>query len=120
MPLESLPEIPILPSCEENTTYRTASGKVLTNAGMQEIRGCTSNGVRIGSKWQVMPGIQQPLMSIGKMAEAGHRVIFDSELPGGGTIVHKASGKQIPLVKVGNTYEIDLYVDTPPFPRPVV
>ena len=64
-----------------------------------------------------MPGIKQPLLSLGKMASYGHRVVLDDALPGGGFILHKATGRKIPLEKKGNTYELDLFIDAP-FTRP--
>ena len=117
LPPEQLPGVPIKRSAEECTTYRTASGRVLANAGQQEITGQTVAGDKITARWQVVPGLKQPLMSLGKLAANGHRIILDDSLPGGGQIIHKASGRKIPLEKSGNTYEIDLYIDTP-FRRP--
>ena len=117
LPPEQLPGIPIVKSPEEQTTYRTASGRVLLNGGQQSIKGLTSAGDRIAGRWQVAPGIKQPLLSLGKVTAHGHRVVLDDELPGGGYILHKSSGRRIPLEKRGNTYELDLYVD-PPAPAP--
>ena len=66
----------------------------------------------------MVPGIKQPLLSLGKLAGKGHRIILDDDIPGGGQILHKATGKLIPLEKKGNTYELDLFIDMPPFTRP--
>ena len=116
---DQLPGVPIRVSSESTTTYRTASGKVLQNGGEQVVTGQTTNGDTLTSKWQVVPGIKTPLLSLGKLTGRGHRVILDDD---GSFIINKATGKRIELVKKGNTYELDLHIDVPssptsPFPR---
>ena len=90
----------------------------MCNGGQKEVRGQTISGDRIAGKWQVVPGLKQPLLSLGKLAENGNRIVLDDALPGGGFILHKASGKKIPLEKCNNTYERDLYIEEPVFSGP--
>ena len=120
IPFESLPEIPLQNSPECSTTYRTASGRILGNGGMKSVSGRTVSGDKFTANWQAVPGLKQPLLSLGKLAGHGHKIILDDELPGGGVCIHKASGKQFSLQKVNNTYECELLINAPaaPFTRP--
>ena len=118
LPDNMLVSVPTKESPEVSTTYKTASGRILCNGGMKEIRGQTVAGDRIEARWQVVPGLKQPLLSLGKLAENGNRIVLDDAIPGGGFILHKKTGKKTPLEKVGNTYECDLFVEEPPFTRP--
>ena len=86
---------------------------------MKRVSGKTANGDRFTANWQAVPGLKQPLLSLGKLTGNGHRVVLDDALPGGGLVVHKATGKKFALQKVNNTYECELLVDKRPFTRPV-
>ena len=52
-------------------------------------------------------------MSVGRLTDKGHRVVFDNQVPGGGYIVHKGSGTTTPLRKQNGTYEFDIWVKVP-------
>ena len=118
LPSQSLPQIEAVKGKEANTSYRTASGKVLANGGTKRVRAKAENGTKLHIEWQSVPGLTHPLMSIGKLATSGHRVTFDDDLPGGVEILHKASGRQIGRGrKHHNTYHLELKVSdrSPPF-----
>ena len=76
LPPDALPGVPIQESPEVSTTYKTASGRVLANGGQQKVQGVTAEGNRVGVKWQVVPGLKQPLLSLGKLTANNHRVVL--------------------------------------------
>ena len=97
--------------------YTAANGKPIYNEGVKTLFCKTKEGQRKKINFEVAD-VNKPLASLRKIVKNGHRIVLDDDIPGGGHILHKASGKLIPLEKKGNTYELDLFIDMPPFTRP--
>ena len=109
LPKDWFPEIPKQVSEEAGTTYAAANGTVLKNEGKKTIEGFNSHGKKIKLEWQ-LANVTKPLLSIGKLTQHGHRVVFDDGEPNGGYILHKASNTRTEVRKRNGTYEFDVWV----------
>jgi hypothetical protein len=112
LPDSWFPEIPTQKSTESNTTYASADGNILQNRGKKTLEGYNAEGKKVRMEWQLAK-VTKPLMSVGRLTDKGHRVVFDNQVPGGGYIVHKESGTTTPLRKQNGTYEFDIWVKVP-------
>ena len=61
-------------------------------------------------EWQLAK-VTKPLMSVGRLTDKGHRVMFDNSVPGGGVTVHRETGVKTPLRKRNGTYEFDVWAN---------
>jgi hypothetical protein len=112
LPKTWFPEIASEMSDECNTSYASADGTLLANEGMKVLSGYTMDGKKIKMNWQ-LTDVTKPLASVGRLTERGHRVVFDDSEPGGGFILHKASGVRTPVRKTRGVYEFDVWVKVP-------
>ena len=84
--------------------FRGAGGDRIHNYGQRTFRARLQGGSTAKCTWQVAD-VKRPLMSVGKMIEAGNKVHLD-----GNPRVVRPNGQSIPLRKAGNVYLIDLWV----------
>ena len=110
LPHDWFPEIKAQKSSESATTYASADGSILQNKGRKTLEGYNAEGNKVRMEWQLAK-VTKPLMSVGRLTDKGHRVIFDNSVPGGGVIVHKETGVKTPLRKRNGTYEFDVWVN---------
>jgi hypothetical protein len=66
----------------------------------------TKEGNRSSLKWQCAP-VTKPLLSVSRICDAGHRVIFEST---GGYMVNLKSGRKTSFRRKNNVYMLDMMV----------
>ena len=86
--------------------YRPANGARLPNLGQQLAEFRTREGHGCSLRFQVA-GVEQPLVSVSRLAQTGHRVEFGARE---GWIVHEASGRRIRLQRAGGVYLLEMLV----------
>ena len=94
-------------------TYRAANGSRIRNLGQVRVPFVSTEGHRCSFPFQVAE-VEHALLSVGHLAAAGNLVELHDL---GGTITHKATGKQMALMRRGGVYVLRLRVSG--FPRPV-
>ena len=87
------------------------------NEGEKLVRGLSNDGVPIGMVFQVTD-VRNPLGSVRRMCEAGNRVIFDDDEPGGGCVLNKLTGAKTPMNKENGLYYLYMWVPKSGFQRP--
>ena len=92
IPSQVAPHIEVVkPACpERNTNYVMANGEVARNRGEKHIPVQTAEGEQCLVRVQVTD-VTKTLMSVGKICDAGHRVVFDK---GGGYIENTNNRKR--------------------------
>ena len=92
--------------------YEVANGQRIPNLGEKVIDGETDiEGRRTIFKAQVCE-VSKPLMSVKRLVESGHSVLFDPE---GGRITDRKTGHQIWLHEVNGMYHLRLWVPSAGF-----
>ena len=111
IPPDLLPEIPIQATEESRNghSFRGAQkgGPSIAKLGEQTVIGMTAEGHRKKMTWAVA-NVRKPLISVGKLEEAGHEVII-SKQP---RLIHLKTGKVTKLRKEGGVYTLDLWIWT--------
>ena len=101
-----IPHLPTLPS-DVQATYVMANGTRTWNKGEQRVNAVTPTGQKISFKTQVT-GVHRPLMSVSRICDGGHRVVFEAD---GGYIESLTNGERIRIRRDQNVYR--LCVDIP-------
>ena len=86
--------------------YVTASGSVMSNKGEKEVKVRTKEGHKCMLRMQVTD-VQKPLMSVSRICDAGHRVVFTRD---GGYVEHEESGQKTEFARVANVYRLKVEV----------
>jgi len=86
--------------------YVCADGGRIPNIGEKHVKGLTTDGLKLNVNFQVTP-VDRPLISVGKLTKAGHKVVFGMN---GGTITHNRSGAVTPFRRENGVYVLDLWV----------
>ena len=81
--------------------------------GEKEVKVVTKEGSRCTLKMQVT-NVTKPLMSVSRICDAGHRVVFEDK---GGCIEHLATKQKTSFQRIDNVYRLKVQV---PFARPVM
>ena len=109
IPPDILPEIKINETAESRSghSFRGAhkNGAPIENLGEQTVLGVTAEGQRRRMKWTVA-NVRKPLISVGKLADAGNEVIF-GRWP---RVVNTRTGQVTRLKRHGGVYTIDLWI----------
>ena len=110
-----LPHVPTRPSgaSAQGVTYVMANGTRTANRGEQQVTATTSTGQTCNFKAQVT-GVHRPLMSVSRICDGGHRVVFESE---GGYIESLESREKIHFRRESNVYRLRVDVPGEDFPR---
>ena len=87
-------------------SYQAANGAKIRNLGAQFVKGKTEAGEEASMRFQVAE-VTKALGAVGKICEAGNRVIFDEE---GSFIEDKKTGRKTTIRKERGCYFLDLYV----------
>ena len=90
-------------------SYLTADGNRLTNQGQKKIPAETNEGNRYNLNFQIA-GVTKPLMSVGKVCDAGNIVIFDDY---GGRIRNKSTGKTTWFERKNGVYMLSAWTKAP-------
>ena len=91
--------------------FVAANGQPIPNKGEMTLE-LQSGNAAISSKFQVAQ-ISRPLWSVGKICDAGYRVVFES---GQGTIHHIKSGKEVVVFpRQGGLYVGDMKLKNPAY-----
>jgi hypothetical protein len=86
--------------------YVAANGSKIPNMGQTTLSFMTADGT--WGKWIFqIAAINKPLVSVSKLVESGHKVIFDES---GSYILHKATGDIIKMKKERGVFVVDAYV----------
>ncbi len=109
LPKSMFPSVAIKPTPKSisGRCFYDASGKEIPNEGEKKIEFITPGGRSQKIRWQVAD-IVQPLLSMGKMEEAGCIMNFSK---GDRHVLIPATGERIPVQKRNGTYKLTLYVD---------
>ena len=101
--------VSLSPGSKIGQGWRTANGEIIPNKG-EMILELESGNSKMSSKFQV-GSVSRPLWSVGKLCDAGYRVVFDK---GEATVVHKASNQPVTVFKRRNAfYECDMKLRNP-------
>ena len=108
---EEIPEYPtIQPSGpERETQYVLPDGGMVKNKGEKHVEITTGEGAKCTVRMQVTQ-VRKSLMSVSKVCDAGHRVIFERN---GGYIEHEASGQRTAFDRKGGVYALMVNLDKP-------
>ena len=93
-------------------SYAAADGTLLANEGKKTFNGLTTSGKKMKMDWQ-LADVTEPLASVSRLCERGHRVVFDDSEDGGGYIQQKSTGARTPLRKSRGVYEVDVRIRVP-------
>ena len=109
------PHVKIYPSPAgaDGMTYVMANGSKTMNQGEQRVKAVTDVGHTCSFRAQVT-NVKRPLMSVSRICDGGHRVVFESD---GGYIQNKSSGVKIPLRRDRNVYRLSVTVPRSGFAR---
>jgi hypothetical protein len=111
------PQVKVQPSqgSREGVRYVTANGETMANKGEKHIQVKTSEGHKCMLNMQVTD-VKKPLMSVARICDAGHEVVFRSN---GGTITHTGTGQTTKFQRIDNVYRLKVgIVSEPVFRRP--
>ena len=111
------PQVKVRPSqgSREGVRYVTANGETMANKGEKHIQVKTNEGHKCMLNMQVTD-VKKPLMSVARICDAGHEVVFRSN---GGTITHTRTGQTTKFQRVDNVYRLKVdVVSEPVFRRP--
>ena len=86
--------------------YRAANGTGIKNLGQISVKFGTAEGDRCSIPFQVAE-VEQPLLSVAHLAQAGNRVELGST---GGRIVSLSTGRSIALERRGGVYILRMYI----------
>lgn len=92
---------------ERNAQYILPSGELIPNRGEKHVKVRTKEGAKCLIRMQVTD-VRKSLMSVGKVCDEGHRVIFEQQ---GGYIEHLASGEKTKFARKGGVYVLDVELD---------
>ena len=101
-----LPHIPTSAS-RKHVQYTMANGQRTSNKCEKHVKAVTHDGHEISFKAQVTD-VHRPLMSVSRICDKGHRVVFESH---GGYIESLTTGEKINVRRDHNVYR--LQVDVP-------
>ena len=87
--------------------YRAANNMKIPNLGEKKLQGITEEGQDVGMTIQVAQ-VNKVLASVGRMCEAGNRVVFDDEE--GSYIMNKKTRKITKLVKRNGIYKFNIMI----------
>jgi hypothetical protein len=111
------PQVKVQPSqgSREGVRYVTATGETMPNKGEKHLQVKTSEGHKCMLNMQVTD-VKKPLMSVARICDAGHEVLFRSN---GGTITHLGTGQTTKFQRIDNVYRLKVgIVNEPVFNRP--
>ena len=74
----------------------------MANKGEKDVKVITEEGHKCMLKMQVTD-VKKPLMSVSRICDAGHRVVFEAN---GGSIEHKGTGQITKFDRVDNVYRL--------------
>ena len=109
IPMDALPSIQLEPSdaSRRGVTYQVASGEEIPNLGEKRVQGVTHEKGYAKSITAQVADVKKPLMSVHRLVQAGHRVVFDEP---GAYIEHKATKERIWLQEQSGMYMLKLWV----------
>ena len=97
------------PGSKAGQGWRTANGEIIPNKG-EMILELEHENSKMSSKFQV-GSVSRPLWSVGKLCDAGYKVVFDKD---DATVIHKASNAPVTTFKRRNAlYECDMRLRNP-------
>ena len=110
-PTDALPGIDLQPSdsSRRGVTYKVANGQEIPNLGQKTVRGVTHDEGIARTITAQVADVKQPLMSVARLVQAGHRVVFDAP---GAYIEQKDSRERIWLHEQGGMYMLKLWVNS--------
>ena len=89
--------------------YEVADGSHIPNLGEKSFRAYTNDGVRKKMTAQVTE-VNKALLSVSRLLDTGHRIVFDARNNGGSYIENCTSGDWIALEENNGTYVLKLWV----------
>jgi hypothetical protein len=92
---------------ERNTQYILPSGELIPNRGEKHVKVRTKEGAKCLIRMQVTD-VRKSLMSVGKVCDEGHRVIFEQK---GGYIEHIETGDKTKFWRKGGVYVLDVELE---------
>ena len=94
------------PMSRSGGRFRAANGTRIANLGQQDATFSTPDGHSCRLRFQIA-AVERPLVSVSQLAKSGHSVEFLKDVA---MIVHKASGRQMRLPRVGGVYVLRMRV----------
>ena len=109
---QDLPHLPTGTS-RKHIQYTMANGQKTSNKGEKHVKAVTRDGHEISFKAQVTD-VHRPLMSVSRICDKGHRVVFESH---GGYIESLTTGERIHVRRDHNVYRLQVDVPESGFTR---
>ena len=107
--------IDISHSDKVGSEYEVAKGETVYNMGerrcIMKIQATSQEELQIS--FQVVQGVQKPLLAVSSMVKLGHEVVFSEANPR----IVLSSGQVVPMRAAHGTFELDVYVKKPGFTR---
>ena len=102
------PQFEVKPSqgSRAGVKYVAANGEMMTNKGEKDVKVVTGEGHKCMLKMQVTD-VRKPLMSVARICDAGHRVVFTKS---GGIIQHESTGQTTKFQRIDNVYRLKVGV----------
>ena len=103
------PHVPTRPSpgSLSGVEYVNANGATMPNRGQKVVPVRLSDGSACSLKMQVTD-VKRTLLSVGKVCDAGHRVVFEAT---GGYMEHIESGKKFAFERVNGVYRVEVDIE---------
>ena len=101
------------PGSKKGVYYVSASGGRIPNEGECDFHFESQDGTAQEFTFQIAE-VNKALCAVSYLVDKGHQVIFDQDPATGvdtSRIVHKKSGRMIPLVRERNVWVIDAYIE---------
>ena len=116
-------EVVSSPMSRAGRKYRAANGAPIENMGQTMALFTDTRGRPCGMPFQIA-AVERPLISVTQLSDSGHETKLGKD---GGMIIHKLSGRVIPLKRDGGVYTLEMRVpklkhsgaDKPGFTRQV-
>ena len=105
----TVPQVPTVPSMGSTAgvQYVNANGSRMPNRGEKRVPVLMGDGTPLGLKLQVTD-VHRTLLSVGKVCDTGHRVVFEEW---GGYIENIATGQQFKFDRRDGVYRMDVELD---------
>ena len=113
MPEYLAPTVPVQHSKEAGVMYIAANGETMPNRGKKVLKVITKEGQTKAMNMQVTD-VHKPLMSVARICDAGHTVIFK---PDGGVIKSIATGEETAFRRENNVYRMTVKLFNEDFRR---
>ena len=113
MPEYMAPNTPVMQSKEAGVVYTAANGDTMPNRGRKVVKVTTNEGQSKSMNMQITD-VNRALMSVAKICDAGHTVMFRDD---GGVIRNNKTGEETKFRRENNVYRMTVKLNDVGFAR---